>query len=108
MAPAASRVSRACFSTVPVFNLDETAFTATLVSNQTTPDYSFFGGNAEILKNGDVEFDEAGSSPLPANNAVIYETTHASTPQTVWKMQITGQVNYRGFRMPSLYPGVQW
>jgi hypothetical protein len=98
----------ACFSTVPIFNLDETAFTATLVSNQTTPDYSYFGGNAEILKNGDVEFDEAGSVPLPANAAAIFEVTQTSSPQTVWQMHITGQVAYRVFRMPSLYPGVQW
>jgi hypothetical protein len=98
----------ACYSTVPNFMLDETAFTATLLSNQTTPDYSYFGGNAAILKNTDVEFDEAGSVSLPANAAAIYEVTQAPSPQTVWQMHITGQVAYRGFRMPSLYPGVQW
>ena len=45
---------------------------------------------------------------LPANNAAIYEVTQASPPQTVWQMHIAGQYAYRGFRMPSLYPGVQW
>jgi hypothetical protein len=26
----------------------------------------------------------------------------------VWQMNITGQLAYRGFRIPSLYPGVVW
>ena len=46
----------ACYSTVPVFTIDETAKTATFVFHPTTPDYSFFGGNAEVLKNGNVEY----------------------------------------------------
>ena len=48
----------ACYSTVPLLQLDETAKTATMAFNPTTPDYSFFGGNAEVLKNGNVEYDE--------------------------------------------------
>jgi hypothetical protein len=98
----------ACYSTVPLLQLDETAKTATMVFHPTTPDYSFFGGNAEVLKNENIEYDESASTPLPVNNASIYEVTHASPPQTVWQMQITGRYAYRGFRMPSLYPGVQW
>jgi arylsulfate sulfotransferase len=98
----------ACFSTVSILNLDETAKTATLAFNPTTPNYSFFGGNAEVLQNGNVEYDEASSTPLPANNAAIFEITQSSPPQTVWQMQITGQDAYRGMRIPSLYPGVQW
>jgi arylsulfate sulfotransferase len=98
----------ACFSAVPIFSLDETAKTATLVFNPTTPDYSFFGGGAQVLKNGHVEYTESASSPLPANNAAIFEVTQTTPPQTVWQMHITGQVAYRGFRIPSLYPGVQW
>ena len=98
----------ACYSTVPLLELDETAMTATLVFHPTTLDYSFFGGNAEVLKNGNIEYDECGSTPPPANNAKIVEVTQASPSQTVWQMQIAGQYAYRGFRMPSLYPGVQW
>jgi arylsulfate sulfotransferase len=98
----------ACFSTVSILNLDETAKTATLAFNPTTPNYSFFGGNAEVLQNGNVEYDEASTTPPPANNAAIFEVTQASPPQTVWQMQITGQYAYRGMRIPSLYPGVQW
>jgi hypothetical protein len=93
---------------VPLLQLNEIAKTATMVFNSTTPNYSFFGGNAEVLKNGNVEYDESASTALPANNAAIYEVTPTSPPQTVWQMQIAGQYAYRGFRMPSLYPGVQW
>ena len=41
-------------------------------------------------------------------NAAIYEVTPDAAHQTVWNMQIKGQTAYRAFRMPSLYPGVQW
>jgi hypothetical protein len=97
-----------CYSTVPLFNLDETAMTATFVIHPTTVDYSWFGGNAEVLKNGNVEYDESASVALPANDASIFEVTQTSTPETVWQMHVTGQFAYRGFRMDSLYPGVQW
>lgn len=98
----------ACYSTVPILQLDETAKTATLALNPTTPDYSFFGGNAEVLKNGNIEYDECASTASPANNAVVYEVTQTTPPQTVWQMQISGQYAYRAMRIPSLYPGVQW
>jgi len=97
----------ACYSTVPLLNLDETAKTATFAFHPTAPEYSFFGGNAEVLKNGNVEYDECATTS-PASNAAIYEVTQTSSPQTVWQMQIAGQYAYRGFRIPSLYPGVQW
>jgi arylsulfate sulfotransferase len=97
----------ACYSTVPLLNLDETAKTATLAFHPTTPDYSFFGGNAEVLKNGNVEYDECGLLTAQPS-AAIFEVTQTSSPQTVWQMQIAGQYAYRGFRIPSLYPGVQW
>jgi arylsulfate sulfotransferase len=95
------------FTTVPLLELDETAKTATVAFNPTTPAYSFFGGNAETLKNGNVEYDECAITS-PTNNAAIYEVTQTSPPQTVWQMQIAGQYAYRGMRIPSLYPGVQW
>jgi len=60
------------------------------------------------LQNGNVEFDECASTPPPAVNAAIFEVTKTTPPQTVWQMHIAGQYAYRAFRMPSLYPGVQW
>jgi len=98
----------ACYSTVPILQLDETAKTATLAFGPTTPGYSYFGGNAEILPNGNVEYDECGTTAYPANNAVVYEVTQTTPPKTVWQMRITGQYAYRAMRIPSLYPGVQW
>lgn len=95
----------ACYSRVPVFQIDESAKTATLewVDNL-SPTYSLWGGSARLLTNGDMEFDECAAAP----GANIYEVTRTTPPQTVWQMQINGQNGYRVIRMPSLYPGVQW
>jgi arylsulfate sulfotransferase len=97
----------ACFSTVPILDIDETAKTATFVFHPTAGSYSFFGGNAEVLKNGNLEYDECGIT-TPANNSGVFEVTQTPIPQPVWQMNIAGQYAYRAMRMPSLYPGVQW
>jgi len=95
-----------CHSTVPLLQLDEAAKTATLGFHPTAPTFSFFGGNAEVLKNGNVEYCESAGGPGTAGD--IYEVTQDSNAQIIWKMLITGQFAYRGQRLPSLYPGVQW
>jgi arylsulfate sulfotransferase len=94
------------YSTVQILQLDETAMTATFTFHPTAPSYSFFGGNAEVLANGNVEFCEAAG--LAGAAGVVYEVTPDSNAQTVWQMQTTGLFAYRGQRIPSLYPGVQW
>ena len=94
------------YSTVPILQIDEAAKTATILFNPTAPTYSFFGGNASVLKNGNVEFCESAGGPGMAGD--IYEVTQDSSAQTVWQMQITTQYAYRGQRISSLYPGVQW
>ena len=94
------------YSTVSLLKLDETAKTATLAFHPTAPTYSFFGGNAGVLKNGNVEFCESAGGP--GTTGVIYEVTPDSSAHTVCQMQITVQYSYRGQRIPSLYPGVQW
>jgi hypothetical protein len=95
-----------CYSTAPIFTIDETAMTATLTFNLTAPTYSFFGGNNAVLSNGDVEFCESAEPTALAGD--IYEVTQGGSAQTVWHMNVTGQYIYRGQRIPSLYPGVQW
>ena len=95
--------SSSCYSTAPIFTLDETAKTATLTFHAMTPAYSFFGGNNAVLKNGNVEYCE---SAAPSGN--IYEVTQDSNPRTVWHLQVTGADVYRGQRIPSMYPDVQW
>ena len=94
------------YSTVPILQLDETARTATLSFHPTAPTYSFFGGNSEVLKNGNVEYCESAEPTAVAGD--VYEVTQDNNAQTVWHIQITGQYAYRGQRIPSLYPGVQW
>ena len=94
------------YSTVPLLEIDETAKTATLSFHPTAPAYSFFGGNSAVLKNGNVEYCESAGGLGTAGD--IYEVTQNSSAQTVWEMLVTGQFVYRGQRIPSLYPGVQW
>lgn len=98
----------ACYSTVPVFQIDETAMTATLTFHQVQPSslYNQWGGNTELLGNGNIEYDLCG---LVSGGSDISEVTpNPANPQTVWEMQIFGTQAYRGYRVPSLYPGVQW
>lgn len=96
----------ACYSTIPVWQIDETAKTATLTFHQILPAglYSSFGGNAELLANGNVEYDLCDT----ATGSHVYEVTQDSSPQTVWTLHVTGPYLYRAFRVPSMYPGVQW
>lgn len=95
----------ACYSRIPIIQIDEAAKTATLEwIDNLSPAYANWGGNARVLENGNIEFDECGLTGASA----IYEVTKTTPPQTVWQMQITGQNAYRGYRIPSLYPGVQW
>jgi arylsulfate sulfotransferase len=95
------------YSTIPVFQIDENAMTATLTSHQILPAnlYSFFGGSVDLLPNANIEYDLCG---LPNSSSEVFEVTPQSTPQTVWTMHVTGTNFYRATRMPSLYPGVQW
>jgi arylsulfate sulfotransferase len=94
------------YSTVPLLQIDETAMTATLAFHPTTPTYSFFGGNAAVLANGNVEFCETEGGP--GEDGEIYEVTQDRSAQTVWQMHVTGEDAYRGQRISSFYPGVQW
>jgi hypothetical protein len=74
---------------------------------QYTPGFfSWWGGSIGVLSNGDVEFDS--SEPFDDNASQINEVTYTSSPQVVWQLNITGENAYRGFRIPSLYPGVTW
>ena len=95
----------ACLSRATVYQLDEKAMTATLSFHYDLPYFSGFGGNVEQLANSDLEFDAAESS---ASDGTMEELTYGTDPQLVWQLQVVGQWAYRGFRMPSLYPGVQW
>ena len=98
------------YTTIPVWQIDETAKTATLTFHQILPTslYNFFGGNTDELANGDVEYDLCGIGGGVGIASYVYEVTQQATPQTVWTMHVIGTNLYRAFRIPSFYPGVQW
>jgi arylsulfate sulfotransferase len=98
----------ACYSSVPVFELNENTNTAqVLQETNLLPAYSICCGNVEVLANGDLEYDVAADVDTP-NVSCIQEETQEQNPQLVWQMNVTGQLAHRGFRIPSLYLGVVW
>ena len=79
----------------------------------TLPGYfSDWGGSINQLGNTNVEFDinDPVGPPKPTFAAEVQEVTQTSTPQIVWKLDITPltEYAYRAYRVPSLYPGVSW
>jgi arylsulfate sulfotransferase len=97
-----------CYSSVPIFEVNEYANTARVLwEYNLSPHYSLCCGNASVLANGDIEYDVALDVNTP-NQSYIQEVTQTQAPQLVWQLNITGQIMYRGFRIPSLYPGVVW
>ena len=95
----------ACYTTVPIFRIDEQAKTATLIFHDVFPPshYSMWGGGVESLANGDVQIDLCHQGK--ASN--IYEVTQSADPKVVWHMHVARNNVYRAQRLPSLYPGVQ-
>lgn len=99
------------YSTVPVLLVDESAMTATLLHHYIAPaaQYSFFGGQADLLPNGDIEVDFCAA----VGGATVQEyqpgaAVVENAPQIVWQSVSPGYDQYRAMRLPSLYPGVQW
>lgn len=94
------------YSTVPIFQINESKMTASFTFHQIIPAnmYNAFGGNAEVLDNGDVHYDLCGIGL----NSAVFEVTPDSQASTVWELQSTATPLYRSYRLPSLYPGVQW
>lgn len=97
--------SATCYSTVPVFELNETNRTAALVTHYTPgPSYfSYFGGNVDQLANGDMHVDFCS----PVTGAIVQELDPTGS-KVVWQGVTPNADQFRVSRMPSLYPGVQW
>jgi hypothetical protein len=89
---------------MPVLQIDETHMTATMIDHYAPGDtyFSFFGGNAELLDNGNMEVDFCA----PVKGAIVQELNPQNQP--VWQGMTPGADQYHVYRMPSLYPGVQW
>jgi arylsulfate sulfotransferase len=95
-----------CYSSVPVYQLDESTLTAQVLQETDVPaPFSVCCGNADMLSNGDLEYDVADAIP---DVSYIQEVTQGAGSQLVWQMNTAGQLAYRGFRIPSMYPGVVW
>ena len=89
--------------------IDESTNLATLQWQYLPGFFSFWGGSVDTLSNNDIEFDS--SSPSTLSGSSIMEVTQTNSPQVVWQMDIAGAGGvgaYRGYRIPSLYPGVIW
>ncbi len=98
----------ACYSSVPTYELNESAKTAAVAAeHKIPPHYSICCGDALILGNGNLEYDVAFDVTTP-NQSFIQEVTTDPSAQLVWQMNLVGQLLYRGFRVPSLYPGIEW
>jgi arylsulfate sulfotransferase len=95
------------YSRAPIFTIDENAMTATLSNAQIGPGYSNYGGNSELLANGDMEADYCSVGNTA--ESVVQESTPGQNPQIVWQLNTTNVTSqYRAFREPSPYPGVTW
>jgi len=94
----------ACYSRSPIFTIDDTAMTATISNAQPGPQYSNFGGNAEMLANGNEHSDYCAAP----GGGVVAEYTVGDSPQLVWAMQAGNIDVYRSHRIGSLYPGITW
>ncbi len=97
--------SAQCYSTMPVLELNESQMTATMVTHYVPPPsyFSFFGGNAELLDNNDIEVDFCAA----AQGAIVQELDPTGT-QVVWQGTTAHADQFHVYRLPSLYPGVQW
>jgi arylsulfate sulfotransferase len=94
-----------CYSTMPVLEVNENAMTATLIKHYQpgASSFSYFGGNAEPLANGDYEVTFASTGA----GGVVQELDPNSL-QMVWEGATPGASQYHVTRWMSLYPGVQW
>jgi len=90
-----------CYSRPVIFELDENSRTAKIEWQYKLPFFSPCCGNTNILGNGNIEFDAISLDPVSSR---IQEVTQVSDPQLVWQMDLTEQLAYRAFRIPSLYP----
>jgi hypothetical protein len=98
----------ACYSTVPIYQVDEAGMTATpLWQDNLAPVFCLFRGSAQQLADTNVVFGITTPSDDPTG-ARYMEVTHDPSPQIVSQMEVSGQNAYRAVHLPSLYPGVQW
>lgn len=94
-----------CYSRGLIMNLDESAMTANVAWQYQPGWFSLWGGSIEQLPNGDMEVDFTSPGGLGAR---VVETDGSAMPQVLWELDSSNANFYRAYRIPSLYPGVQW
>ena len=94
------------FSRGLIVEMDETQKTAQIAWQfPISPDFfSYWGGNVVQLPNGNMEICMSRPSP---QHSTAFEVDY-DTKSVVWQMDIAPPYAYRSYRIPSLYPGVQW
>ena len=97
-------VTGGCYTRAVIFAIDEVSRTATVKWEYRPGWYASWGGSIVQLPNGDIEFD---SSTVDGGPSKVVEVTSDANPHPVWTLSSTNNY-YRSFRIPSLYPGVQW
>ncbi len=95
------------YSSAQVYEVNEGAMTATLLDNYELPGqvYSFFGGNVDLLPNGNMEADFCA---MPSGSIVQELSGAFGQQQVVWQATTPNTNQFRALRMGSLYPGVTW
>lgn len=94
-----------CYSRGVFMDVDESAMTANVRWQYSPGWYSLWGGSIEQLPNGDMEVDFTSPAGLGAK---VVETDSSAMPQPLWELDSSNANFYRAYRIPSLYPGVQW
>jgi arylsulfate sulfotransferase len=97
-----------CQSRGTVYQIEESTRTASLQWEDSPGLFTFWGGSIGQLTNGDVEFDLSQPFFQDPTSSQVMEVTQSADPEVVWQMVMQGGNAYRAYRIPSLYPGVNW
>ena len=98
-------VTAQCYSTMPLLEINEANMTATMITHYVPPPsyFSYFGGNVELLGNEDIEVNFCATP----KGAIVQELSPDGS-QVVWQGMTPNANQFHVYRLPSLYPGVQW
>jgi len=111
--PNPGKDSPGAFSRALVLSINEPARTASIAWQFVPNLYNWWGGSVVQLPNGNIEVDMAQPNKVEQEPPVdvpsrVMELTSTAVPQDIWQMRIAPGAAYRSYRIPSLYPGVQW
>lgn len=95
-----------CYSRAAIFQVDESARTATPVWQYLPGYFSFWGGSIQVMPSGNIEVDFSAYD-VGSVASQVFEVTKTTSPAVVWEMNMSESA-YRAYRIPSLYPGVVW